>query len=183
MRMRSLTSRLTSRLTSDLTSKLTRASSQTSSRASSKVHKQAHQQRCSTHRTDHDLDQRFHETVSQGKTSSGQGCQTNPSTLKPTSLPSDKQFFGKIAVCQGLEVPSPDIFDLDRLHQIVAVKKKRTAVCTRAASYRSQSTTYAQESCHNYLNRKTSPGIYITHTTKKKKKGKPYHTHPNPQET
>ena len=58
---------------------------------------------------DHAVHLIVQETVSNGKTSSGQGRQTDPSALKPSSLASVKAIFGKIAVSQGLKVPSPDI--------------------------------------------------------------------------
>ena len=41
--------------------------------------------------------------------SSGQGCKTNRSTLKPSGLASAKGKCWKIAVGQGLKVPSPDL--------------------------------------------------------------------------
>ena len=49
--------------------------------------------------------------VRQGKTCSGQGCQTDRSTLKPSGLASVKVNCWKMAVCQELRVPSRDIFD------------------------------------------------------------------------
>ena len=59
-------------------------------------------------------DQRCQETVSQGKTSSGQGCQMDRSALKSSSLhPSVKAIYRKIAVRQGVKVRSPDIFGAD----------------------------------------------------------------------
>ena len=52
------------------------------------------------------------ETVSQGKTSSGQGCNIGRSTLKPTgsSLASVKVKYWRIAFGHGVKVRSPDIF-------------------------------------------------------------------------
>ena len=47
---------------------------------------------------------------SHGKTPSGHGCQADRSTLKPSSLPSVKVDYWKIAVGQGLNVPPPSIF-------------------------------------------------------------------------
>ena len=41
------------------------------------------------------------ETILEGKTSVGQRCETDDSTLKPRSLASVKVDFGNIAVCQG----------------------------------------------------------------------------------
>ena len=41
--------------------------------------------------------------------------QTDRSSLEPSSLGSVKVIFGEIAVCQGVEVLSPDIFALECL--------------------------------------------------------------------
>ena len=49
------------------------------------------------------------QTVSQEKTSRGQGCKTDRSTLEPSILASVKVNYWKIAVGQGVEVPSPGI--------------------------------------------------------------------------
>ena len=51
------------------------------------------------------------ETISQRKTSNGQGCQTEPYRLKPSSLVSVKVNYWKIAIGQGVKVPSPGIFN------------------------------------------------------------------------
>ena len=67
--------------------------------------------------------QRCQETVSQGKTSSGRGCQTDRSTLKPSSLTSVKVNDWKIAVGQGVKVPSPDIFGCTMLCSICIVRE------------------------------------------------------------
>ena len=50
---------------------------------------------------------RYQETVSQGKTWSGQGCQTKRSTLKPSSLASVKVPYWRIAVGQGRSPLNP----------------------------------------------------------------------------
>ena len=50
------------------------------------------------------------ETASQGKTSSGRGCQIDHSTLKTSGLASVKANYWKIAVRRGVKVPSPDVF-------------------------------------------------------------------------
>ena len=49
----------------------------------------------------------------QGKKSCGQGCQPDRSTLKPSSLASVKVHDWKIAVRQGVEGRSPDVFGVD----------------------------------------------------------------------
>ena len=50
------------------------------------------------------------ETVSQGKTCTGQGCDSECSTLKPSSLALVTETKQGHAVSQGAKVPSPDIF-------------------------------------------------------------------------
>ena len=47
------------------------------------------------------LAQRCRETVSQGKTSSGQGCQADRSTLRPSSLPSVEVIMGTLPSVKG----------------------------------------------------------------------------------
>ena len=44
------------------------------------------------------------------KTYSGQGCQTDRLTLKPSMLASVKVNYWEIPVRQGVKVPSPDVF-------------------------------------------------------------------------
>ena len=40
-----------------------------------------------------------------------QGCRAGCCTLKPSNLGSDQACHGKVAVCQGVKVLSPDIYD------------------------------------------------------------------------
>ena len=47
-----------------------------------------------------------------------QGRQTDRSTLKPSSLPSVKVNYWKIAVGHGVKVPSPDIFALEPIKPV-----------------------------------------------------------------
>ena len=76
------------------------------------------------------VDQRCRETVSQGKPSSRQGCRTDPSTLKPSSLASVKVIFCKTAVGQGVKVLSPDIFAVDEaINGLFAVVGCTVIVC------------------------------------------------------
>ena len=56
-------------------------------------------------------EQSCQETISQGKTSSGQGRQIDRSALKNLVVwRQSRQINGKIAVRQGVKVPSPGIF-------------------------------------------------------------------------
>ena len=50
------------------------------------------------------------ETVSQGKTRIGQGCESECFTLKPSSLASVEVNKRENAVRQGVKVPSPEVF-------------------------------------------------------------------------
>ena len=59
--------------------------------------------------------QKCQETVSQGKTSSGRGCQTKRSILKPSSLPSVTVNYWRVAVGEGVKVPCPYSLALRRL--------------------------------------------------------------------
>ena len=54
------------------------------------------------------------ETVSHGKTSSGQGRQTDRLTLKPSNLASVKVNYWNFSVSQAVKVPSPDVFAENR---------------------------------------------------------------------
>ena len=59
------------------------------------------------------VEQRCQETGQARKMFSRQGCQANRSTLKPSSLASVEINYRKIAVGQGVKVPSPDIFAVE----------------------------------------------------------------------
>ena len=56
------------------------------------------------------INKRCQEKANQRKTYDGQGCSSKPSTLKPSSLASVRVNYWKIAVFQGLNVPSPGMF-------------------------------------------------------------------------
>ena len=58
------------------------------------------------------------ETVSQGKTASGQGCQTNRSILKPSTLASVKVKLLEFSVGHWLKMPSPHMLDTGHVQHV-----------------------------------------------------------------
>ena len=71
--------------------------------------------------------------VKQGKTCGAKGVGPKCSTLKPSSLVSVTACHGKAAVCQGLKVLSPDIFDNHIMLQYA--EPTRTNIYVRKRSY------------------------------------------------